>query len=90
MDPQMQGASVDLRMQGPSVGPAQQPGFRSRLGLKYSKPTCNVEGLSEKELKRRRCLDTPVGSAYKKRHRKELSSATRDAVVKMYLEDLVF
>lgn len=31
-----------------------------------------------------------VTAKYKKRHRKELPAATRDAIVKMYLDDHVF
>ena len=51
--------------------PAPTP--RTRRGLKLSRPADNVEGLPEKELRRRRNLDTAAGKNYRKRHRKELT-----------------
>ena len=54
---------------------------RSCIGIKKSKPSHNVEGLSEKELRRRHRFEKPVGWAYKKRHRKELSAEEVAAIV---------
>ena len=60
---------------------ARSSADRSCIGIKKSRPSHNVEGLPEKELRRRHRLETPVRWAYKKRHRKDLSADEVEEIV---------
>ena len=46
-----------------------------------SKTCHNVEGLPEKELRRREIMDTPPGRKYRKRPRKELTADEIESIV---------
>ena len=54
------------------------------------RPEDNPEGLLEIQIKNRAISQAGVTSRYKKRNLKQLPASTRDAIVKMYLEQHVF
>ena len=62
----------------------------SRRSVPHLKREDNPEHLLELQIRNRARSQAGVTAKYKKRHRKELPAATRDAIVKMYLDDHVF
>jgi transposase-like protein len=63
---------------------------KSRKSIPHSTSRCNQEGLLESQIKSRKQLNAGITKSFKKRHMKELPISTREAIVKMYLDDHVF
>ena len=58
--------------------------------MPHSTRTSNEEGLLESQISAREKLHAGITKSCRKRHLKELPIATREAIVKMYLDDHVF
>ena len=64
--------------------------MKSRKSVPHSTRSSNPEGMLESQIRAREKLHAGITKSYRKRHLKELPIATREAIVKMYLDDHVF
>lgn len=65
----------------PPSDEAQPTCGRSRKGLKLSRPSCNVDGLSERQLREQRLAETVPGRHYRARRRKDVSLQEQEEIV---------
>ena len=62
---------------------------RSREGLPLSKPSDNLEGCTEAELRARRLAETVPSRQYKVRRRRAVPIEEQEQIVNAYLKDFV-
>ena len=67
--------------------PEEQRDARGRVKYPRSMPSRNPEGLSEVQLRRLGQSERGLTRKYKKRHKKELPSAIRTEIVRLYTEE---
>ena len=79
--PHQRETQPSLAPRSSNASPAKAPCQRSRIGFKRSKPSHNIEGVSEKELRLRRQQDSRAGRKFKKRHRKDLTADEIEEII---------
>ena len=72
----------------PKVEVEEKP--KSRKSVPHSTRKSNPEGLLESQIRDRSDRYAGITKTSKKRHLKELPIATREAIVRMYLEDHIY